>query len=179
MRALEDAVLAELDTFRADPRAYVVKLEALKKRFRGSEIILDDSTRVATNEGPRAVDEAIAFMRRGPPSLPPYRHSERLTAIARAHAEDLGRHNLVGHIGSDGSTPEQRGARRGVTDGFGEVVAHGTTSGEDTIVGLLVDDGVRDRGHRTVMYLTELHQVGVGCAAHPTYRTSCVIDFAP
>jgi len=41
---------------------------------------------------------------------------------------------------------------------------------------LIVDDGVADRGHRTLVYSPELRYAGVSCGPHPIYRTVCVID---
>lgn len=59
-----------------------------------------------------------------------------------------------------------------------ENIAFGPTTGEEVIVGLLVDDGVPDRGHRKVLFERELFFTGVACGPHPSYGATCVIDYA-
>jgi hypothetical protein len=41
---------------------------------------------------------------------------------------------------------------------------------------LIVDDGVADRGHRSIVFSGELRYAGAACGPHPVYRTMCVID---
>ena len=59
-----------------------------------------------------------------------------------------------------------------------ENIAFNPTTDEEVIVGLLVDDGVADRGHREVLFERNLFFAGVACGPHPSYGATCVIDYA-
>jgi len=86
-----------------------------------------------------------------------------------------------GHNGSDGSTPETRMKRYGVFSGswtYGENIAYGDTTGREIVCSLLIDDGVRDRGHRTNIMNKAFTQTGVGYGTHTQYRTTCTITYA-
>lgn len=178
--ALEDAVLAEMNLLRRDPRAYAAKLVALRPSYRGDRILRGpDEPAIAVVEGVSALDEAIRALRRAPPRLPRLALSKGLDQAAKGHADDLGRSGGLGHEGSDGSSPDQRVSRLGVWDGVvAENISFGPNDAEEIVIGLLVDDGVPDRGHREVLLTRELFFAGVACGPHPTYRIVCVMDYA-
>ena len=46
------------------------------------------------------------------------------------------------------------------------------------IEGAPIDDGVRDRGHRHIMFSPEYHYAGAACGPHKTFGEMCVIEFA-
>jgi uncharacterized protein YkwD len=43
------------------------------------------------------------------------------------------------------------------------------------IESLLIDDGVRDRGHRRNIFDPSSRVVGIACGPHPRYTATCVI----
>ena len=55
---------------------------------------------------------------------------------------------------------------------------YGAHTAEQIVYNLVVDDGVRDRGHRRNIMQTMFNQAGVSVGSHPVYGTMCVIDFA-
>jgi len=177
---LEEAVLAEMNLLRRDPRAYAAKLLALRPSYRGNRILRGpDEPAIATVEGVSALDEAVRALRRAPRRLPRLGLSVGLTQAARGHARDLGLNGGLGHQGSDGSSPDQRVSRHGVWDGIvAENISFGPNDAEEIVIGLLVDDDVPDRGHREVLLTRELFFAGVACGPHPTYRVVCVMDYA-
>ena len=65
-----------------------------------------------------------------------------------------------------------------VNSARGEDVAYGAHTAEQIVYNLVVDDGVRDRGHRRNIMQTMFSQAGVSVGNHPVYGTMCVIDFA-
>ena len=42
---------------------------------------------------------------------------------------------------------------------------------------MLIDDGVKSRGHRMNMFGSNYKKIGVACAEHKGYQHCCVIDF--
>jgi uncharacterized protein YkwD len=175
---LEAEVVDEFNRFRASPAHYAALIEATLPQYQGVLRVMPDGVRIMTAEGPSAVVEAARELRRLGP-LPLSTRSPELDAAARDHARDQARTGATGHDGSDGSTAGARVSRYGewsVT--LGENIAYGRHTGREVLMALLVDDGVRGRGHRTILAVTLLRRLGVGCDAHPTYGTVCVLDHA-
>lgn len=176
---LEEAVLRELNFARTRPADYAQTLRKYRAQFSGRVWRDPDGGQgLMTNEGVRAVDEAIAVMERQAP-LPPLAYSAALSQAASDHARDQGPVGMVGHIGADRSRPESRIARH---CSWKEMMAESISYGENTAAGvvrqLIVDDGIRDRAHRKDVLSPHLRVAGVGCGPHAAYRSMCVIDFA-
>jgi uncharacterized protein YkwD len=179
LSALEAAILEETNLLRKDPRGYAQKLIQLRPSYRGKLIHREGQASILTQEGVAALDEAIAVLKRAPKRLPRLAHAEGLSRAAADHARDLGRTGALGHTGSDGGGPDKRARRHGVWDGMvAENIAFGPTDSEEIVIGLLVDDGVPDRGHRDILLTQELFFGGVACGPHPGYGTTCVMTYA-
>jgi uncharacterized protein YkwD len=179
LEALERELLDEMNRLRANPRKYAEKLVALRPSYRKNLIMREGRPHILTQEGVPALDEAIEALSKAPPRLPRLAWSDGLARAARDHARDLDAHDALGHEGSDGSHVEHRIARHGKWQTMvAENISFGPTDAEDIVIGLLVDDGVPDRGHREVLLTRELFFAGVGCGPHPSYGTVCVIDYA-
>ena len=158
-------VEAELNLARTAPREYarIVASRALGHRH---------------IEGDRVVGEAIRFLETIRP-LPPLTRSEGLSATALSHVLDLGASGGRGHTGSDGSTPWKRMARFGRWSGrAAENISYGEHDARGIVVSLIVDDGVRDRGHRLNIFGRDLLRIGIACGPHAGFGTMCVLDFA-
>lgn len=176
---LERGVLAEMNLVRANPSAYAKHLEPMLDWFDGHLMLRPGSdVGIRTNEGQAAVREAIAFLRRQP-SVPALEWSPGLWRAARDHARDLGPSGATGHVGSDGSTVDQRMNRHGHWLGSAaENIDFGNDDPRRVVISLIIDDGVADRGHRVTMFDRSLRVAGVGCGRHKEYRHVCVIDYA-
>jgi len=86
--------------------------------------------------------------------------SDILTKAARTHSLDLATSNIFSHIGSDGSTPEQRIHR--VNNGIrflGENIAGGRNKPEAAIA-----DWMASSGHRANILNSDAVYLGVGAA---------------
>lgn len=178
MRLLEAEVLDEMNRMRRDPRAYASKLRQLRTHFQGTVLRVPGKPAVLTEEGANAVDEAIAVLERTG-ARPLLSWSDGLAAAARDHASDLAASGRLGHAGSDGSQPDDRASRHGRWHELvAENITFGSMTAEEVVVDLLIDDGVADRGHRDVLLDRGLHVAGVACDTHPSYRLTCVIDYA-
>lgn len=108
-----------------------------------------------------------ARRRVGSPSL---RFSNSLSRAAQAHAEDIVRHNYVlGHVGSGGSSVEDRAQRAGYSSSFvGENAAAGDSTPSE-----IFDQWMNSRGHRANMLKSDYTEVGIGYvlnASETTYK---------
>jgi uncharacterized protein YkwD len=179
-RRIEREVLAELNLARGNPAAYAAKLEAMLPLYNGNLRRQPGSNvSIRTQEGAAAVREAIDVLRRQKP-VPILALSDGLSRAAGDLAADQARTGALGHTGSDGSSPGDRISRYGKWGvSYAENVDYGSfTSGRDVVIDLIVDDGVRDRGHRRNIYDQNARVVGIRCGPHPRYGSTCVIDQA-
>jgi uncharacterized protein YkwD len=174
--AFEQQVLVALNQARADPSAYARSLQHYRTYFRANLLHYPgQDTDIETQEGVKVVDEAIAFLANRAP-LQPVQSSALLGATAGDLVADQSGSGETGHEGADGSSPGDRARRHGGGLYVAEVIAYGPIDAADVVRQLIVDDGVADRGHRTILYSTELRFAGVACGPHPEFRTMCVID---
>jgi uncharacterized protein YkwD len=179
-RQLERDVFAELNAARTNPTGYAARVAATLPDYHGNLLTRPGwPVAVRTVEGTAAAREAIAALR-AQPRENALVLDEGLSRAARVLADDQSRTGAVGHTASDGSSPSDRISRFG-TWGLSnaENVDYGhAASGRDIVEDLVIDDGVRDRGHRRNVFDPAAHVVGIACAPHPRYGTVCVIDQA-
>jgi uncharacterized protein YkwD len=174
---LERAVLDEINFARANPQAYAERLKTYRTYFEGKIVRYPGNPNgLITSEGVSAVDEAIAFLRKQQ-SLPPIAHSDLLALAAADHAAEQGPRGATGHESADGSRPGARVTRRGGGIYVAETITYGPPSGTEVVRQLIIDDGVRSRGHRRIVFSPEYRFAGAGCGVHKTYRVMCVVDF--
>lgn len=175
---LEAHILTEMNLARTDPVKYASYIEALIPHFEDKVLYRPGRVPVETTEGVPAVREAVRALRAMQPvaRLTP---SRGLSAGARDHVLDQGLTGQTGHNGWDGSTAAERVSRYGRWDvTVSENIAYGPPSARDVVIGLIVDDGVKDRGHRQVMFNPSARLTGIACGRHPRFRQMCVITYA-
>jgi uncharacterized protein YkwD len=177
---LEVNVLAEVNRARTDPKGYAAKLEALLPYYSGKVFRPPrPAPAMETVEGADAVREAIRALRAQTP-LRALARSDGLTHAARDLVVDQGPTTRTGHEGTDGSRPPDRVARYGTWGvALSENIAYGPfTKAQDFVAGLIVDDGVRDRGHRRNLFDPNIKVAGVACGPHRKFGSMCVIVHA-
>jgi uncharacterized protein YkwD len=164
-RSFEDAVLAELNFAREHPAAYAHRLEVQQ--------VSDADAAFSTPSDPQAFAEAVAFLERQQP-LKPLRPDPGLTASALDHVSEQGPRGQVGH-GRFGRRVQAHVRGFGMA---GEDIDYGQHTPGEVVARLIVDAGVRDRGHRTNIFAQGFDLGGVSCGPHSVYGAMCVIDFA-
>ena len=142
-----------------------------------------DHVPIRTNEGRSAVLEAAEFLESVEPVMELIGYSEALHLAARDHVLDQGPTGGIGHSGTDGSRPGQRMRRYGepgdATGSLtGEVINYGDETPRMTVIQLVIDDGVPDRGHRHNLFNPKFRAAGAAIGYHKEYGTMVVVDLA-
>ena len=179
MRELERGVLEELNRAREHPRAFAAMLDTIAGWYEGKLLRRPGAGIVfETAEGAPAVKEASRVLRRMSP-LPAFEPADGLAHAARDHVREQGPRGRMGHKGSDGSSTADRVERYGKWKFvLSENIAYGPLDARGMVVGLIVDDGVPDRGHRLNIFDARVRVAGVSCGMHREYGRMCVIVHA-
>ena len=158
---LSSAVVAEMNLARTQPQAYA---QILSERMGGTK--------------DRDVDEAVRFLQKAKP-LPKLALSAGMSRGAKLHVDDVGPKGKTGHSGTDRSTPFTRMNQFGQYAGMaGENIYYGKQDARGIVCALIVDSGVRGRGHRKNIFNDKFALTGVAHGSHTVYGTMCVMNFA-
>ncbi|GAA5187669.1 CAP domain-containing protein [Ferrimonas gelatinilytica] len=187
---VEAQVIEELNYVRTEPARYAREvLIPMRAYYQGLDIVdppwfspvPNRIQVVVTKEGRPALEEAIQALLAAQPAGP-LQPSYGLTLSARSHREAQARERSIGHIGSNGSTPEERIRAQGEWNiAVGENLFYGDAQrmvARHAVMSLLIDDGVADRGHRNVILDHRYRWVGVAYGPHPLYGHMLVQNFA-
>ena len=181
--AAEIAVVREMNKIRRFPKEYAKYLRSLGFHFKGKLWQPDGRAPIQTNEGRDAVMEAADFLDNVEPVQELIVYNEGLHRSAMDHVRDQGPTGQLGHKGTDGSTTRQRILRHCEHDEehdalFGEVINYSDETPRMTVIQLVIDDGVPDRGHRHNIFNREFQQGGAAIGFHKDYGTMVVVDLA-
>lgn len=136
----------------------------------------------STNEGQGAWKEAYSFLMSQKP-LPPFALNAGLTLAAEDHAIDMAQTGIFGHNSSNGMSFSDRIAKRcGQAYGSSgenigsEFKVEGRNHALQTVMGLIIDDGVSSRGHRKNIFSKDFKYVGISSKVQQD-KIITVIDF--
>lgn len=157
-------ILEEINRVRQSPAAYAAQLEANPPRSG----VRDRA----------ALADAVKTLR-GTKPRPPLALSEALNSAARDHVSEQGQTTKTGHSGQWLTGPMDRVARYDKKLAYvGEAIYYGNASPGEIVAGLVVDSGVRSRGHRKLLLDPGFELVGIATGPHQRYGAMCVIDLA-
>ncbi|MBV9007954.1 MAG: CAP domain-containing protein [Verrucomicrobia bacterium] len=171
------AIIHEINVARANPRLYADLIERMRLSYSGNVRQTPGGIALRTQEGVRALDEAIRFLRSAQPEQT-LALSPGLCQAAADHCRDQSG-GRMGHHGSDGSNPGLRINRYGAWQGgWAENIAYGQRSAREIVMALIIDDGVRGRGHRRNIFNASYNVAGAAYGPHARFGAVCDIDFA-
>lgn len=176
--ALRQSILSEHNRVRADPSSYIPILKEHMKYFKDDILHKPREIPIQTNEGPKAYQEAIDFLKKQRP-VDTLTFDDRLAQAAEEHVKDIGPKGSLSHDSSDGKTVSDRIEMFCEWDSScGENLEVGSKVGQDVIVSLLVNDGLSGRGHRVNLFKPDFKYVGIACGPHKDYDVVTVLDYA-
>lgn len=97
-----------------------------------------------------------------------------LTALAQEHANTSGEAGRTGHGNFNRRFEPVLG---NPYQGVAENLSYGHEQAIDMVLSLLIDEGIRDLGHRKNILNPLFNSVGVAIRPHRSYRIQCVITF--
>ncbi len=171
------AIINEMNLARQNPALYATFVVQTRQNYSGGVCLLPGNVRMGTHEGVRALDDAIRFLRRAKPQ-PSLALSPGLCLAAADHCREQAG-GATGHYGSHGGDPGNRISRYGVvSQGWAENIAYGRHTAREIVLALIVDDGVRGRGHRKNIFNSTYDVAGAAYGPHARFGSVCSIDFA-
>lgn len=176
---LEKYIIIEVNKARTNPTRYIEEVlePYLKLMDEDNTYINSEGISIITFEGKAAIKEAIAELKNTKPTYM-LRPKQSLYLAALDHCKDCGPKGIKGHDGSDGSTPFIRIKRYDPNTSYcGENIAYGSKTAMEIIRSLIVDDNVKDRGHRINTFKDYIH-IGVATGDHNTCGIMAVLDFS-
>ncbi|MBU5615322.1 CAP domain-containing protein [Geomonas azotofigens] len=174
---LGQQILAETNAARQSPQRYADYIRDFKKNFIGKGYRLPGSLNVVmTSEGKGGLDEAARFLSRQRP-LPALSWSPGLAQAAADLVREQTASGETGH-GERGDMKKRIEKYGSWRSSLGENISYGPDTARQVVMGLIIDDGVADRGHRKNIFDRSFATMGAACGPHPLYRTICVMDLA-
>lgn len=178
---LAQAVLAELNFVRTDPKRYANEVLGPRRQYFKGKLYSEPGTiPLETQEGITPLNECIQALYTAP-AVGSLALEPGLCRSAQWLADDQSRTGALGHTGSDNSAPAARMNRYG-TWGItcGENCAYGSHTAREIVAQLLIDDGVPNRGHRINILQQAFTKIGFGFSDKnkAPYGAVSVMDFA-
>lgn len=172
----EKEVFDFLNSVRADPKSIIHDLEEMRGYFKNNEYSnpkLDFN--VMTEEGVAAVDDAIQFLQKQP-QLPKLVRSEELSAAAAKLVAAIGPSGKASGDSENLSMEVRVKEAKNDTGSMAENISFGWNDPKQIVYQMIIDDGVKTRGHRANFFSTMFTEVGIAMGQHKTYNYCCVFD---
>lgn len=175
----EKEIILEMNMLRYNPAMYAkIHMKWMEIYYEENFLKIPGKTIIKTEEGKTAFLECIQELEQTG-SLPILKPSKGMTKACELLVYDQSLTGKTGHKGSGNSTPFSRVELFGTYQGyFAENIHYGDIEPRFIIIALLIDDGVKSRGHRETLLSKEFNLTGVATGKHKSYKNMCVINYA-
>ena len=106
--------------------------------------------------------------------LPMLKHDLWLEMMAKSYALRAGKRGITGHDRFD----QRFALLRILRKTCGENCSYGIENPVEVVIQLLVDEGIKNLGHRRNILSPDFKLIGVGFAKHSNYDINCVQEFS-
>ena len=178
--SIQNLLYNELNKLRQNPKCYIPLVEQQMKMLKKNDILRkkDSNLQIQTVEGKTAYEEAIQFLKTQKP-VPSLAKESRLQFAANDLIKDLGERGVVSHQDSNGNFVSERIEKYCEWNNCAnEVIEISSKNPEDILIGLIVDDGIRNRLDRKALFQDIYKYVGISCGYHSEYEIMTVFVFA-
>ena len=144
----------------------------------GDLIRREGKTNIRTNEGLKAVKEALEYLKKAPKCEPLLWNAD-LAKSCKDHVEDIGPKGLMQHESSKGATVKERIQKHGqILNCYGENLSFHCDEAAEILAQLIIDDGVLERGHRENIFHKDFKIFGSFTGPHKDYDIMTCMQFA-
>jgi len=173
----EKNLILAMNLIRYDPPKYSrLYVYPRLQHFKGTAFNFPGRITLRTREGIEAVRELYLELLEAEP-LPLFQPSAGMSKGAKSHARYMKNTGSTSHEGQGGM--DARISKYGKwLGGLGENLQWATTNAHEAIMSLMIDDGIKNRGHRKNIMNPDYKIVGVGIDSHPRWQVSYVINYA-
>jgi uncharacterized protein YkwD len=173
----EKNLVLAMNLIRHDPSKYAdLYVKPLIQYFDGKLLKLPGRVPLRTTEGAGAVKELARVLSRAKPA-PLLKPSRGMSMGSKDHAQYMKKRGTASHDGQGGmgARLNKHGKWLG---SIGENLAWNISNAHDTILALMIDDGIKNRGHRINIMRENYTKVGLAKDDHPRFSNSWVINYA-
>ena len=175
---IEQDVFNSHNDCRSNPFNYIIKLREITNYFKDKLYHHPLEDPIETHEGIDAVEDAMNFLKSQKPVFP-LEYSEEISKACRDHISDIGPKGLTTHEGSDGKNITDRIEKYCEWDGMvAENLDFGFRIGDNVVMNMLVDDGIKEKLQRKNILSKEFKYIGVGAGPHKIYGICVVVGYA-
>ncbi len=175
---LEQEVFDEVNNIRRNPLEYINYLDEYKRMLNGKTLSRPNQPRFMMIEGKPAIDGAISALQKSS-NLHSLKASKLLTLVADNQLNDLKENPTLGHLGKDGSDFRKRMGKVGkMGKAASENINYRDTIARQTLLTMIIDDGVKSRTHRKNILHSGYNMLGVSCGEASNKEMICVFVFA-
>jgi len=176
MRQMVQGIVNEINSFRRDPNRYAEDMMRLRSCYDGNVLTYPESgIQLETMEGQEALEDCLQDLLNASP-LPVLMHSQAIGRACQKHLADLQDNDFCSHIGTDGSTPEERLSKFGEhREQCGENIVFSMQTPKEVVWHMLIDHGSPDRGHRANLLNMDFHFLGASFGRHPSAESVAIV----
>ncbi len=153
LTALEPEILSEINRVRTNPQGYAQWLEQQRQYYDGIWLRLPGEKPIRTNRGLKALEEAIAVLKKQPP-LSPLDISKQTKAKATTKLDNFATANNIQNI------------------------SYGRVTPQGIVMSIVVDELFPDRRRRKSLLSSNAEDTGVVCKPDPRYAKVCAIAYS-